>query len=294
MEYHIFRLGNIIITVSNALLVPFIIAVVLGIVSLLMYVIGMCRVFKKAGYPWGYVFVPYYNTYLMMEIAGCKKLLWWYMVPAIFCPASFFIPVLTETMMQVLLWLVSFAAVMALIVYMIILFRLPRAFGKHWTFGLGMLVASPICLMVLGFGSSTHVGYFSPAASRKAKAKKQAPVSWKCPHCGAFSPSFSQACISCGRKKPVEQAAAPDTEQLPAREEAAADASWTCKECGKENQPENKFCAACGKGKNDAPLLSWPCSRCGKENRPENKFCTACGAPKPAPEAAREEKTTED
>ena len=127
MEYHIFRLGNITITVSNALLLPFIIAGVLGIVSLLMYVIGMCRVFKKAGYPWGYVFVPYYNTYLMMEIAGCKNLLWWFLVPAIFCPASFFIPVLTETMMQVLLWLICFAAVMALIVYMIILFRLPRA-----------------------------------------------------------------------------------------------------------------------------------------------------------------------
>ena len=280
MEYHILRLGNITIPVSNALLVPFIIEVVLGIVSLLMYVIGMCRVFKKAGYPWGYVFVPYYSSYLMMEIAGCKNLLWWYMVPAIFCPASFFIPVLTQGMLDAVFLLLSLANLMLLVLSAVILFRMPRAFGKHWTFGLGMLVASPICLMILGFGSSVHVGYFGRAASSASLLKEKTGASWKCPHCGAFNPSFSKACTSCGKEKQEEEAAAP--------------APWACRECGAENRPENQFCAACGKGRNDAPLLSWPCSRCGKENRPENKFCTACGAPKPTPEAPREEKTTED
>ncbi len=108
----------------------FFITLVLSIVT----IIGMWKMFEKAGKPGWASIVPVYNIVVMLEII--KKPTWMVLL--------FFIP------------FVNF------IVGLIIVFDIAREFGKGILFAIGMILFPFIFYPILGFGKSTYAN--APAA----------------------------------------------------------------------------------------------------------------------------------
>jgi hypothetical protein len=111
-----------------------------GMVLLAGYVvclIGMWKVFTKAGQPGWAVLIPIYNVIVLLRVAGLP----WYWVFAVFLPI---IPVLGVLAYMVL-------AVMCL-------HRISTRFGQGVGFTIGLTLLSPIFFLILGFGSSKYVG----------------------------------------------------------------------------------------------------------------------------------------
>ena len=106
--------------------------VVIGIVTL----IGMWKVFTKAGEPGWAVLVPVYNIIVLLRVAGLP----WYWV---FTPLILIIPLLGA--IAYLAWIVW------------VHHRISTNFGQGVGFTIGLTLLGPIFWLILGFGSSKYV-----------------------------------------------------------------------------------------------------------------------------------------
>jgi len=107
---------------GNILLILF--AIALG----LFWIVSMWRVFEKAGQPgWG-IFIPIYNIYLLLLIAGRPG--WWIIL--------YFIP------------LVNF------VIGIIVAIDIAKNFGKEAIFGVGLFFFGFIFYPILAFGSVNY------------------------------------------------------------------------------------------------------------------------------------------
>ena len=111
----------------------FLVFVVIGLVTL----IGMWKVFAKAGQPGWAVLVPIYNLIVLLRVAGLP----WYWV---FAPFVAIIPILG--------WI-------AYIVWIVwVHHRISTRFGQGVGFTVGLTLLGPIFWLILGFGSAQYVG----------------------------------------------------------------------------------------------------------------------------------------
>ena len=109
------------------------VVLVLAVVCL----IGLWKVFTKAGQPgWGCI-IPIYNAYLLIKIAG--KPGWWLIL--------FFIPIVN--------------LVMAILVSLAV----AKAFGKGGGFGVGLFLLPFIFYPMLGFGDAQYTAPVAPPAA---------------------------------------------------------------------------------------------------------------------------------
>ena len=92
------------------------------------------KIFSKAGKPGWAAIIPIYNLVVLLEIVGRPT---WWIAAIILCP-----PV-------------------ALVMLIILLVDLGKSFGKDGAFAAGLVLLSPIFLLILGFGSAEYQG---PAA----------------------------------------------------------------------------------------------------------------------------------
>jgi hypothetical protein len=110
----------------------FLVFVAIGLVTL----IGMWKVFAKAGQPGWAVLVPIYNIIVLLRVAGLP----WYWI---FAPFVAIIPILG--------WI-------AYIVWIVwVHHRISTRFGQGVGFTIGLTLLSPIFFLILGFGSSKYV-----------------------------------------------------------------------------------------------------------------------------------------
>jgi hypothetical protein len=98
--------------------------------------IGMWKVFTKAGHPGWAVLIPVYNFILLLRIAGLA----WYWV---FTPLIILIPILGA--IAYLAWVVW------------VHHRISTRFGQGVGFTIGLTLLGPIFWLILGFGSSKYV-----------------------------------------------------------------------------------------------------------------------------------------
>ena len=98
--------------------------------------IGMWKVFTKAGHPGWAVLIPVYNFILLLRIAGLA----WYWV---FTPLIILIPILGA--IAYLVWVVW------------VHHRISTRFGQGVGFTIGLTLLGPIFWLILGFGSSKYV-----------------------------------------------------------------------------------------------------------------------------------------
>lgn len=111
---------------AGILLVYCVIVLVIAVISL----VGMWKIFVKAGKPgWGAI-IPIYNTYCLFEMSfGTGWLFLLLFVPCV------------NAVMVIIMWI-----------------KLAQAFGKGAAFGIGILFFPFIFLPMLGFGDAQFIG----------------------------------------------------------------------------------------------------------------------------------------
>ena len=141
-ERFIAQYALIILLVTAAIAVPIIIA--------------WCRIFRKAGVPMGFYFIPVYGSYRQYDIADSKGIFWATLgVSILYLIGSLILVQAGETVF--LVWVILFLVVM-LILNFIFCKRLATAFGKSTGFAIGLFFLNPIFIMILGFGDAQYVG----------------------------------------------------------------------------------------------------------------------------------------
>lgn len=111
---------------------------------LVVVIIGMWKVFVKAGQPGWAVLIPIYNAYILLKIAGRPG--WWLLL--------YFIPVVN----------IAIAVIVAM--------DIAKAFGQSPVFGIVLLFfLSFIGYLILGFGSARYIGPQTNLQARAAGAQ---------------------------------------------------------------------------------------------------------------------------
>ncbi len=95
---------------------------------LVVVVIGMWKVFVKAGHPGWASIIPIYNLYILTQIAGRP---WWWL-------------------------LLCFIPLVNLVIVFILSVDIARKFGKGVGFAIGMFFLSFIFYPILGFSDATY------------------------------------------------------------------------------------------------------------------------------------------
>ncbi|WGQ08081.1 DUF5684 domain-containing protein [Pedobacter gandavensis] len=107
-------------------------------VLIVLNIIGMWKIFVKAGKPGWASIIPIYNTIVLIEIVG-KPTIWilWLLIP---CTAPIFS-----------IWLLNL---------------LSKSFGKTESYTVGLVLLSFIFVPMLGFGSAKYLGPSAAEAQR--------------------------------------------------------------------------------------------------------------------------------
>ena len=111
---------------------------------LIVTIIGMWKVFEKAGREGWKAIIPFYNMYVLTEISGQNGWLF-------------------------LLCLIP--GVGALIWSIMVSIKLAPAYGKDTAFAIGLILLAPIFYMILGFGSAKYVLGGAPAGAKSGESK---------------------------------------------------------------------------------------------------------------------------
>lgn len=103
---------------------------VIGLVIAVLAVVAMWKLFTKAGKPGWAAIIPFYNTYCLFDISFGNG--WLFLLCLVPC--------------------------VNIVMYVILCFKLAKAFGQGTAFGFGILFLNTIFMLILGFGSAEYVG----------------------------------------------------------------------------------------------------------------------------------------
>jgi hypothetical protein len=115
-----------------------------ALVVMVIMIIGMWKVFEKAGREGWKSLIPFYNMYVLTEISGQNGWLF-------------------------LLCLIP--GVGSLIWSIMVSIKLAPAFGKETAFAVGLILLAPIFYMILGFGNAKYVLGSAPASAKSGEPK---------------------------------------------------------------------------------------------------------------------------
>ncbi len=102
----------------------------IGLIICVLGLVSMAKIFKKAEKPGWAALVPFYNLYVLFEIAWGKGLL----------------------------FLLSLIPLVNIVVLIILWAKLAKAFGKRGGFAVGLVFLNLIFTCILGFGKAQYVG----------------------------------------------------------------------------------------------------------------------------------------
>lgn len=113
------------------------------LVFVVLSVLGMWKVFEKAGKPGWAALIPIYNTIVLLEVVG--RPVWWIVL--------LFIPFVN------------------IVVLLLIALDLAKAFGKSSTFGIfGLFIFNLVGMLMLAFGDAKYKGAPNNSAQTSTKA----------------------------------------------------------------------------------------------------------------------------
>ena len=104
--------------------------VILSLAISVLTLVAMWKLFVKAGRAGWKCLIPFYNTYCLYDIAWGNG---W-------------------------LFLLMFVPCVNVVVGIMMLFKLAKAFGQGTGFGFGLLFLNTIFILIIGFGSAEYVG----------------------------------------------------------------------------------------------------------------------------------------
>lgn len=180
---------------TGGLLIFALIVFLIAIAALVVIIIGEVKLFKKAGKPGWAAIVPFYNTYVLVEIAGLN---WWYFLIAI-----------SGTIVSLLgisgLGTITLLAARA--VNFFIFYNLGKRFKKDpTTYGVLGIFFPGILAAVLGFSkeakydSSIVVSPNGPIDDKKNTTASTSEPERFCLGCGQKLKPGASFCENCGKK----------------------------------------------------------------------------------------------
>ena len=182
---------------AGGLLAVVIIFSIIAVAAAVVVLIGTIKLFQKAGKPGWAAIVPFYNIYVLVEIAGLN---WWYFLIAI---SGTICGILGIKGLSTITWLASSA------VNFFIFYNLGKKFKKDpVTYGILGLFFFGIMAAVLGFSkdakydSSAEVSPNGPIDGEKTKATTSTSAEPErfCLGCGKKLKADAKFCENCGKK----------------------------------------------------------------------------------------------
>jgi len=131
-DYYYYGANDAMATGTAVLIIIFSIAVMVATL------IGLWKVFKKAGYQGWESIVPFYNTYVLCDIVFGNGLL----------------------------FLISFIPYVNTVFILVLYFKLAGVFNKSTAYGLGLVFLSPIFIIMLGMDSNAY--YSGPSVKARS------------------------------------------------------------------------------------------------------------------------------
>ena len=180
-------------------------SLIAGVVAILS-IVGLWKMFKKAGEEGWKSIIPIYNVYTLATIVGVSP--WWILI------------VFATALISGVLPALSILGTAANIYFSVILcVSIARSFGKDDGFAVGLFFLSPIFYLILGCGSAEFQGKkpmkdpimefvdneilhkeTSTPEANVTEEKTTAPAEKFCTNCGAKIDGDSSFCTSCGTK----------------------------------------------------------------------------------------------
>lgn len=135
-------LNNFASGMFSGIIILLIFASIIGLVALIFGIIGLWKTFQKAGKHGWEAIVPFYNYWILVEIAGLD---WWW-----------FLLILSDVILSFLglefiSGIVSLVSVFALFNCY---YNICKKFNKDWAFAIGLTLLSPVFLPILGFSKT--------------------------------------------------------------------------------------------------------------------------------------------
>ncbi len=112
---------------------------VIVLAFIVLVIAGWWKMFVKAGEAGWKSIIPIYNIIILLKIAGRPA--WWVIL--------FFIPIV-----NVIIVIITYNDV-------------AKSFGKGVGFTVGLILLSPVFVLILGFGSAVYVGPAGPEGHRR-------------------------------------------------------------------------------------------------------------------------------
>ena len=127
-------------------------------IFLLVFVLAVCiffivtnwKIFSKAGKPGWAAFIPFYNTYIMSDIAFGN--LSYFIAVMVSGGISFIGGFLENSILS------SIAGLASIVLYIVYCAKLSKAFGKGGGFTVGLVLMPLIFFPILAFGSAEYIG----------------------------------------------------------------------------------------------------------------------------------------
>lgn len=177
--------------------------IIIAIVWLVFYIIGMWKLFQKAGKQGWEAIIPFYNNWVLVEISGLAW--WWFLIVS----ASWIVSFLDIDGLSSIAWLASIFGNFCCY------YNISKKLHKDTGFAILTTIFSFIMIPVIGlsnnyqFDNSVEVSDMGPFANQSSndshthvknddnnfdKAKKF------CSHCGSPVDEESKFCQNCGTK----------------------------------------------------------------------------------------------
>ena len=193
--------------VIGVLMAMFGIIMIFALAIAVLSIIGMWKMFKKAGEEGWKAIIPVYNLYTLTTIVGVSP--WWILVVFATGLISGVVPALSILGTAVNLY---FSVILCV--------STAKSFGKDEAFAVGLFFLSPIFYLILGCGSAEYVGKkpmkdpimefvdkeilhkdtTTPEAEVKEEKTESSNAERTCKNCGAKLDADSSFCTSCGTK----------------------------------------------------------------------------------------------
>ncbi len=189
--------------VFAGMMVVFFVFFIVALILIIIDIVGLWRIFKKAGQPeWG-ALIPIYNEYLLCKIAGVNP--WWILITLF----SFLLNVIP---------IIGGIASAAVGIYFGILLNvsIARSFGKDDGFAVGLFLLRPIFHLILGSNGDQYIGprpmndmvfgayetSHTETATEK-ETKKETGTNQRvkyCSNCGTKLSTTAKYCSNCGKE----------------------------------------------------------------------------------------------
>ena len=224
-DYAYYDYGSVLDGIWESLAMFLMIFLVIFLAVYIVFIVAQWKLFKKAGKGGWEAIVPFYNNYVMVEIAGLK---WYWFL-------GFFAPVVFDSIYGL--------EFLGSLVYLFTIFNIFYNLSKKFNKGIGFVICAtlftPICVPILGFSSKAKYDSSIPVSPNVVFGKPESQ--------NVNSNASVQQEQPQSKQESNDSALEQTMDEQQKKETINPSSSQFCINCGSEIIPNAKFCQNCGK-----------------------------------------------